>query len=158
MSTVAAPPVPARAAGSPLRTLITGGGPVRRAAWLMVALTVTFALVRVISGEEALTSSSTLSAALLLAVPLALAALGGLFSERSGVVNIGLDGMMILGTWGAGWAGYQWGWAAALAGGVVFGALCGLLPPAPKGTLSGRHVGPRPGDHLLPAPGARCPS
>jgi ABC-type uncharacterized transport system permease subunit len=140
MSTVAAPPVPARAAGSPLRTLITGGGPVRRAAWLMVALTVTFALVRVISGEEALTSSSTLSAALLLAVPLALAALGGLFSERSGVVNIGLDGMMILGTWGAGWAGYQWGWGGAVVGGVLFGALGGLLHAVATVTFGVDHV------------------
>ena len=50
-----------------------------------------------------------MAAALLLAVPIGLAALGGLFSERAGVVNIGLEGMMILGTWGAGWAGYQWG-------------------------------------------------
>ena len=46
-------------------------------------------------------------------MPIGLAGLGGLFSERAGVVNIGLEGMMILGTWGAGWAGYQWGWAAA---------------------------------------------
>ena len=31
------------------------------------------------------------------------------------MVNIGLEGMMILGTWGAGWAGYQWGpWAGVL--------------------------------------------
>ena len=29
---------------------------------------------------------------------------------------------MILGTWGAGCAGYQWGWAAAVVGGVLFGA------------------------------------
>ena len=78
-----------------------------------------FSLVRAISGEQALTSSSTMAAALLLAVPIGLAALGGLFSERAGVVNIGLEGMMILGTWGAGWAGYQWGWCAALVGGVA---------------------------------------
>jgi len=42
-------------------------------------------------------------------------------------VNIGLEGMMILGTWGAGWAGYQWGPWAGVFFGVVCGALGGLL-------------------------------
>ena len=52
-----------------------------------------------------------------LLLPILLAGLGGLWSERAGVVNIGLEGMMILGTWGAAWAGYQWGpWAALLGG------------------------------------------
>jgi general nucleoside transport system permease protein len=137
MSTVVAP---TRTSRGPLTDLLTGGGPVRRALWLALAALVLFSLVRAISGEEALTSSSTMAAALLLAVPIGLAALGGLFSERAGVVNIGLEGMMILGTWGAGYAGYQWGWAAALVGGVLFGALGGLLHAVATVTFGVDHV------------------
>ena len=129
-----------RPSRGPLTDLLTGGGPVRRALWLALGAVVLFSLVRAISGETALTSSSTMSAALLLAVPIGLAALGGLFSERAGVVNIGLEGMMILGTWGAGFAGYQWGWGAALVGGVVFGALGGLLHALATVTFGVDHV------------------
>jgi simple sugar transport system permease protein len=69
----------------------------------------------------------TIAAAIGLAVPIGMAGLGGLWSERSGVVNIGLEGMLILGTFGAGWAGYQYGpWVGLLAA-VAFGALGGLL-------------------------------
>ncbi len=140
MSTIQTSAPPARPGRSRLAELITGGGPVRRAAWLALGALVLFSLARAISGEPALTSSSTMAAALLLAVPIGLAALGGLFSERAGVVNIGLEGMMILGTWGAGYAGYQWGWAAALLGGVLFGALGGLLHALATVTFGVDHV------------------
>ena len=45
-------------------------------------------------------------------MPIAMCGLGGLWSERAGVVNIGLEGMMIMGTLGAGYFGFHYGvWA-----------------------------------------------
>jgi len=84
-------------------------------------------ITRVLSGANDLTSTGTMSAAFGLAVPIGLAGLGGLWSERAGVANIGLEGMMILGTFGAGWAGWQYGAWVGLLAAVIFGALGGLL-------------------------------
>ncbi|MFL6335453.1 MAG: ABC transporter permease [Pyrinomonadaceae bacterium] len=68
-----------------------------------------------------------LLSALRLATPLLLAALGGLFSERAGVINIALEGLMLAGaftaasvTWYAGspWVGLV---SAVLAGALIAG-------------------------------------
>ena len=95
------------------------------AAWLGViaAGIAVISLVRIWTGADNLDSSGAIQAAITAAVPIALAGLSGLWSERAGVVNIGIEGMMVLGTFGAGYAGYQWGpWA-----GVFFGVVCGFL-------------------------------
>jgi ABC-type uncharacterized transport system permease subunit len=93
-----------------------------------------------LTGQLQLTSSGTTQAAVRLMLPILFAALGGLWAERSGVINIGLEGMMILGTWGAAWAGYQWGPWAAVVGGLVFGALGGVLHAVATVTFNVNHI------------------
>lgn len=93
--------------------------------WLLVVLAgiALVSAIRLASDASNLTSSGAIQAAITAAMPIALAGLSGLWSERAGVVNIGIEGMMVLGTFGAGWAGYQWGpWA-----GIVFAIICGGL-------------------------------
>jgi simple sugar transport system permease protein len=67
------------------------------------------------------------------AVPLVLAALGGLFAERSGVVDIGLEGKMLASSFaaaataavtGSAWIGLAVGIAAAIALALVHGLAC----------------------------------
>jgi general nucleoside transport system permease protein len=52
-----------------------------------------------------------------------LTGLGGLFSERSGIVNIGLEGLMIVGTVMGAWGAINWGPFI----GLLVGALSGLV-------------------------------
>ncbi|ODT42811.1 MAG: hypothetical protein BGO45_11310 [Microbacterium sp. 71-36] len=72
-------------------------------------------------------SSSTWGSALRLTVPIAVVAIGALYSERAGVINVGLEGMMIGGTWGAGLFGWFGGPWLALVGGILGGLVLGLL-------------------------------
>ncbi|GAA1527790.1 ABC transporter permease [Streptomyces albidochromogenes] len=97
-------------------------------------------LVRIISGADDLTSVGQVSGALQLAIPIGLAGLGGLWAERAGVVNIGLEGMMILGTWFGAYAGYQWGPWTGVALGIVGGALGGLLHAVITVTFGVNHI------------------
>lgn len=73
---------------------------------------------------------ATVASAIRAFVPLYLATLGGVFNERSGIVNIGIDGMMVFGTWFGAWGALQWGPLAglltAVAAGVAVAALHAL--------------------------------
>ncbi|MFB8211529.1 ABC transporter permease [Streptomyces sp. NPDC056010] len=96
--------------------------------------------VRAITGAQDVTSAGQISAALAMAVPIGLAGLGGLWSERAGVVNIGLEGMMILGTFFGAWAGWQTSpWLGVLAG-VIGGMLGGLLHAVATITFGVDHI------------------
>ena len=76
------------------------------------------------------------ASALRLGIPIAICALGALWSERSGVINIGLEGMMMIGAfWGA--AGAFWyGPTAGILLAVAAGILMALLHAAV--TVTGR--------------------
>ncbi|WP_455352870.1 ABC transporter permease [Streptomyces sp. SYSU K217416] len=96
--------------------------------------------VRAITGAEDLTGAGQISAALAMAVPIGLAGLGGLWAERAGVVNIGLEGMMILGTFFGAWAGWQTNpWIGVLAG-VLGGMFGGLLHAIATVTFGVDHI------------------
>ena len=74
---------------------------------------------------------SLLDSTIRLSVPLVFAGLAGLYSERAGVVDIGLEGKMLVAAFAAGAAAYLTGsaWIGLLAGigaSVLFGLLHGL--------------------------------
>ena len=99
------------------------------ARWGLILLggVVILSLLRVVTGANDIDSSGAIAAAFGLAVPIALAGLGGLWSERAGIVNIGLEGMMILGTWSSAFCAYHWGPWVGILGGALGGLVGGLI-------------------------------
>ncbi len=95
---------------------------------IMVVLAIlVLAVVQLFSDTDLLTDDRASSSMLKWSIPIMLAGLGGLFAERAGIVNIGLEGMMILGTWAGAFGAFHWGpWGGLLAG-LAGGALGGLL-------------------------------
>ncbi|MFI6344470.1 ABC transporter permease [Streptomyces sp. NPDC050560] len=137
-TTTDAPPPAAPAAGGPRSRAprLTGA----RTAVIIAAALVLVSLVRIVTGAEQLTSEGQIGAALGLAVPIGLAGLAGLWSERAGVVNIGLEGMMILGTFGAGWLGWQTSPWLGLLCGIGFGVVGGLIHAVATITFGVDHI------------------
>lgn len=92
-----------------------------------IAMFVLVAVVRAGTDTASLTSSQTIGTALRATVPILLAGLAGLWSERVGIVNIGIEGMMILGTWFGGYGAWMWGAWAGLGLAIVGGMIGGLI-------------------------------
>ena len=117
----------------------------RMPAWARWALYAAFGvllltIVQSISDTERLTQTGTASEMLRFTVPIFLAGLGGLFSERAGVVNIGLEGMLILGMWFGAWGSIEYGAWWGLAIGIIGGMLGGLLHAIATVTFQVDHI------------------
>ena len=78
--------------------------------------------------EIVFTWSTLIASMLVFACPLMFASVGGIFSERSGVVNIGLEGMMLMGAfWGIWGADKTGNWVTGVLVGMAAGGLMGVL-------------------------------
>ncbi|MGA0270800.1 MAG: ABC transporter permease [Ilumatobacteraceae bacterium] len=117
MSTTSISTPPTNIALSPRMRLLSIG----------LSLVAVMSVTRLWTGFDNLTSSGTIGAALRLTVPIMLAGLAGLWAERVGILNIGIEGMMILGTWFGAFGAWKYGpWIGFLFA-IFGGALGGLI-------------------------------
>lgn len=84
---------------------------------------------------------ATLSRTLAYGTPLLLATLGEIFAERAGVLNLGVEGMMIMGAYSGFVVAYTTGhpWLALLVAGIV-GAVFSIIHAFASVTLKGNQV------------------
>jgi general nucleoside transport system permease protein len=107
----------------------------QRLGWIAVAIALLgaiFAVIAINSGEGNLERvfvwSALIAGMLRFATPLIFGAMGGILSERSGVINIGLEGMMLMGAFfGIFGAELLDSWFLGIVVGVASGALLGLV-------------------------------
>jgi len=98
----------------------------------IVALLFVLAFLSWAASDKSMNLTGMLQSTLLRAIPIILAALSGVMCEKSGVVNIGIEGMMLSGAFLAALlgslTGSQWGGlVAALFGGGLMAALLAVL-------------------------------
>ncbi|MEI8240170.1 MAG: ABC transporter permease [Actinomycetota bacterium] len=101
---------------TPARTMLFAG-----------VLFLLLSLARVLSDGGDLTSSQTMGTTLRVTCPILLAGLAGLWAERAGIVNIGIEGMMIFGTWFGGWGAWKYGPWVGLLLAIIAGSIGGLI-------------------------------
>ena len=136
------PPWNVDTAGAPIGVGITGAllglfafmrDERKLGAWAIVASVLGIASALWIQGQsdaavEAVVTTGLVASMLRFATPLAFAAIGGIINERAGVVNIGLEGMMLAGAffgiWATAWSG---SWEVGLLMAMVFGAAFALV-------------------------------
>ncbi|MET0449128.1 MAG: ABC transporter permease [Aeromicrobium sp.] len=110
--------------------------------WLYIGLIgiAVVSFVRIVTDTNDLTGAGTIRAAIIATCPILAAALGGLWAERAGVVNIGLEGQMILGTWGAAFFTYHYGPWVGIIGAALLGLVGGLLHAIATVTFGVDHI------------------
>lgn len=133
----APPPPPDSPKMSPILRVLGS----RKLLWGGLALFAILCIIRAnADGATDLTSSGTVETTLRFTMPILLAGLAGLWAERVGIVNIGIEGMMIFGTWFGAYGAWKWGpWIGLLAA-ILGGMIGGLIHAVATVTFNVNHV------------------